>query len=373
MSEENNALLQVSNVVKSYSEDAGLLGLFGGSRRFPAINGISLEIGEGEIVGLTGESGSGKTALARVITGLDKADKGKIIFNGKAVTGTDTDGASIKRNLRYVSEELFSGMTNDPKNKVSRLLYDLIAKYPPADGGPSGNPWVDQVFARVGLKPEYMERFPSQLSGGEKQRLAIARALMLRPRLIVADEPVSNLDVPNRIAVLNLMKQFARQYNIAFLFISQDPSIVRYFVGSQGRTLVMFAGRLIEETPCDDLFERPTHPYTKIVMKTTSAPSPLPAGALDPAGLLREEEEMRLNQLGELPKEISVQSHEIASTKAACPFYKWCPEVFDRCPIETPQLLTVTKRRNAEGQIEPLPESEISDRHKAACFWYMDQ
>ncbi len=372
MSEEKKALLEINEVVKSYSEEAGLLGLFGASKRLSALNGVSLSIGEGEIVGLTGESGSGKSVLARIITGQEKADKGRVVFNGKPVTGTDLDTATIKRNLRYVSEDIFSSMTNDPKNKVGRLMYDLINRYPPADGGPGGTAWADQVFARVGLKPEYMERFPNQLSGGEKQRLAVARALMLRPRLIVADEPVSNLDTPNRIQILNLMKQFGRQYGIAFLFISQDPSIVRFFVG-EGRSAVMFAGRIIETVSSRDLFNRPSHPYTKILMKSTTAPSPLPAGALDPAEMLQQEEEQRFSTIGELPHEISVQAHEIASTGKACPFYKWCPEVFERCSKEQPQLLTVTKRRNANGDIEPLPMNEVDERNKAACFWYMEQ
>jgi ABC-type oligopeptide transport system ATPase subunit len=372
MSQDSKPLLQVTDIVKSFAEEGGLLGLFGGSKRLPALNGVSFSLQEGEIMGLTGESGSGKSALAQVITGQEKADKGKITFNGKPVTGTDLDTSVIKRNLRYVSEEIFTGMTNDPKHRVDKLIYGLINRYPPADGGPSGTAWADEVFRMVGLKPEFMERFPSQLSGGEKQRLAIARALMLRPKLIVADEPVSNLDVPNRVNILNLMKHFGRKYGIAYLFISQDPSIVRYFVG-EGRVGIMFAGRIIETVPARDLFERPSHPYTKILMETTAAPSPNPAGALDPAEILRREEEERLGKVSAIPKEISVQASEFAATRPGCPFVNWCPERFDRCPKETPLLLTVTKRRNASDEIEPLPPEEVNKQHKAACFWYMDQ
>jgi len=372
MTENNKALLEVNKVFKAYSEDGGLLGLFGGSKRIPALNGVSFSLAEGEIMGLIGESGSGKSALARIITGQEKADQGKVIFAGKPVTGTDLDTSAIKRNLRYVSEEIFTGLINDPKNKVQRLIYDLINRYPPADSGPSGKTWADEVFARVGLKPEYMERFPNQLSGGEKQRLAIARALMLRPRLIVADEPVSGLDVSNRTTILNLMKQFGRQYGTAYLFISQDPAIVRYFVG-EGRCAIMFAGRIIEIVPSNQLFDHPTHPYARILLKSTTAPSPLPAGALEPAELLRQEENQRLAQANIVPQEISLQANEIAATKPGCPFYNWCPERFERCPQETPPLLTVTKRRASDGQIVPLPPNEINPNHQAACFHYIEQ
>jgi peptide/nickel transport system ATP-binding protein/oligopeptide transport system ATP-binding protein len=362
-------MLEVHEIVKSYGEEGGLRSLFGGNKRIPALNGVSFTISEGEIMGLTGESGSGKSTLAHVITGQERADRGKILFNGRAVTGTDLDTPTLKRSLRYVSEEIFNGLTNDPKNRVDRLLHDLINRYPPADGGPSGTAWADQVFAMVGLKPEHLERFPNQLSGGEKQRLAIARALMLRPRLIVADESVSNLDVTSRTDLLNLMKHFGRQYGIAYLFISQDPAIVRYFVG-EGRCAVMFAGRIIETISGLDLFEHPSHPYTKILMNSTVAPSPLPAGALDPAEMLHQEEDQRLAGMGELPQEISLQASEIAASHPGCPFYNWCPERFERCSQETPKLLTITKRRSLNGELERLPQNEIAEQHKVACFCY---
>ncbi len=372
MSDDKKVLLEVNDLHKSYGEEGGLLGLFGATKRIPALNGVSVTINEGEIVGLTGESGSGKTAFGRTIAGLEKSDKGKIIFNGKALSTADFETPAVKRQMRYVSEEIFNSMTNDPQNRVDRLMYDLIKRYPPTDGGPGGVAWADEVFAKVGLKPEYMERFPSQLSGGEKQRLALARALMLRPKLIIADEPVSNLDVTNRTSILNLMRHFGRMYGIAYLFISQDPAIVRYFVG-ENRVMLMFAGRVIETVSGRNLFDRPSHPYTKLLIKTTAAPSPAPMGALESAEKLEQFEDSRLEVFGSSPQEMSLQANEIAASKPGCPFYNWCPERFERCPKETPKLLTVTKRRNSSGGIEPLPAAELDEKHKAACFWYIEQ
>ncbi|NWJ97456.1 MAG: ABC transporter ATP-binding protein [Chloroflexi bacterium] len=367
MSAEKRPLLELNEIVKSYGEEGGLLGLFGGHKRIPALSGVSLTLSEGEIMGLTGESGSGKSVLAHIITGQERADRGKILFKDRIVTSVELETPTIKRNLRYVSEEIFKGLTNEPKYRIDHLIYDLIKRYPPTDGNLGGTAWADQVFALVGLKPEHMTRFPHQLSGGEKQRLAIARALMLRPKLIVADEPVSNLDVASRTALLNLMKQFGRQYGIAYLFISQDPAIVRYFVG-EGRCGVMFAGRIIEIISSRNLFEQSNHPYTKLLMKATTAPSPLPAGTLDPAELLHQAEDQSLTKT---PQEISLQASEFASHHPNCPFYNWCPEHVERCLQEAPQLLTVSKRPTLNGEPPRLPEN--IELHKVACFHYTDQ
>lgn len=382
MTEQNAPLLEVVNLTKSYpAEDGGFLsGLLGGtSQRIPALNGVSFTLNEGETLGLIGESGSGKSALARIIAGQEKADKGKVIFRGKAITGmSENELRTLRPHLRYLAEDALTGLTNDPKNRVDHLLFDLAEKYPPSGGG-SVKEAGTRMLHRVGLNDDYLTRFPNQLSGGERQRLALARSLLLRPRLIVADEPVSNLDLTTRTTMLNLMKQLGREYKIAFIFISHDPSMVRFFTGS-GRIAVMFAGRLMEEMPGREIFSRAAHPYTKTLLEVNSAPSPLPGGALDPAMAFTEMERVDANTMpldtleGELSADgnIAASAQLAAANRQGCPFYRWCPENFERCTAETPQLLTVTKKLEGDQYI-PLSPEEIEPAHQAACFRYIDQ
>ncbi len=382
MTEQNVPLLEVVNLVKSYpAEDGGFFsGLLGGSgQRIPALNGVSFTLNEGETLGLIGESGSGKSALARIIAGQEKADKGKVIFRGKSITSmNENELKTLRPHLRYLAEDSLTGLTNDPKNRVDRLLYDLAEKYPPSGGG-SAREAGTRMLHRVGLNEDYLTRFPNQLSGGERQRLALARALLLRPRLIVADEPVSNLDMTTRTTMLNLMKQLGREYKIAFIFISHDPSMVRFFAGT-GRIAVIFAGRFMEELPAREVFNRATHPYTKTLLEVNSAPSPLPGGALDPDMAFTEMERVDANTMpldtleGELSADgnIAASAQLAAANRQGCPFYRWCPENFERCPTETPLLLTVTKKLEGDQYVPLLPE-ELEPGYKAACFRYIDQ
>jgi peptide/nickel transport system ATP-binding protein len=281
--DENSPLLEVTNLVKSYSiaEEGFLGGLFGSStaKRVPALNDVSLTLQEGEILGLTGESGSGKTALGKIIAGVEKADKGQVRFMGQLVTPTaGNEIKKIKRDLRYLSEDHFNNLSPaDPKNKVENLLYDLLDRYV-GKGAERG--WADELLRAVGLEPDVKNRFPHQLSGGQKQRLAIARALTTRPKLLVMDEPVSNLDLNTRTDILRWLKMMAKRLNLAIVFISQDVATVRFFA-EEGRTAVMFGGKIVEIMPTREFFDHATHPYTKTLLQATAAPSPLPAAAYD--------------------------------------------------------------------------------------------
>jgi ABC-type oligopeptide transport system ATPase subunit len=383
MTEEKKPLLEVIDLVKSYpAEEGGFLSnLFGGAgQRIPALNGVSFTLEEGEVLGLTGESGCGKSALAKIISGYEKPDKGKVLFNGKNITAmSENELKTIRRNLRYVPEDAFTGLSSDPKNRVDNLLYDTIQRFPPQDGGAGGKAAANAMLSRVGLGEEYLERFPHQLSGGQRQRLAIARALMLRPRLIIADEPVSNLDLNTRTEMLNLMKRLGREYRTAFIFISHNPSMVRYFTGS-GRFMIMFAGRIMESLTASELFDRSVHPYTKTLLEANPAPSPLPGAALDPALAFSEEERVDQHSLAldTLESEMSAEGSMALSAQLAaanrpgCPFYRWCPERFERCPDETP-LLQTTVSFQKDGNYQPLPQNEIDSQHKAACLRYNGQ
>lgn len=380
---DNKVLLEVSNLVKSYAPEGGFLGIFGSSQKIPALNGVSLTIHEGEVYGLTGESGSGKSALAKAIAGIERPDRGKVLFMGQTVT--EENRARFQGQLRYVSDDLFNGLTpGDPKNRLDKLLYRVSDKFSENSSSKEENrAWANELIRRVGLEPTDLERWPNQISGGQRQRFAIARALVTKPKLIICDEPVSNLDLQYRTQVLNVLKQVGKQYNIAFLFISHNPSEVRYFTET-GSVGVMFAGRIMEQLPGRDLFDKAAHPYTKTLLAANEAPAPVPASALNAqrAFARTELEEADAPHYQTLEAEASDLSAEgsiaaasqlAAANKPGCPFYNWCPERFDRCPQETPQLLTVTRYRSANGEDLPLPAEQIAGNHRAACFHYIEQ
>ncbi len=383
MTDRAEVLLEVTELVKSYTQESGgfLAGLLGGGgQRVPALNGITFQLREGEVLGLTGESGSGKSALARIIAGQEKPDSGKVVFQGKTISAmNENELKSVRGNLRYLAENAFADLTSDPKNRVDRLLYDILERYPAAASRGGGKATANEMLRRVGLGEQYLTRFTSQMSGGEKQRLAIARALMLRPALIVADEPVSNLDLNTRTEMLNLMKRLGKQFKIAFIFISHSPSMVRYFA-TGGQIGVMFAGRVVEWVPTHSFFDRATHPYTRTLLEANPAPSPLPGGALDLSTIFNEEERVEADAtpFRTLEQELSADgniaaSAQLAANRPGCPFTRWCPERFEPCPQITPQLLPVVRRRDESGQYVELLPAEREAEHQAACLRYIEQ
>lgn len=377
--QEGKPLLLVDNLVKTYpAEDGGFLaGLLGSNRRVPALNGLSFSLAEGEVLGIIGESGSGKSALARIITGREKPDQGTVTFMQRNLTTMgEADIKAIRRHLQFISENVFSDLVDRPENKVERLVLDTTKNYA-VEGGRAA---ALDMLEKVGLSEIYLERYTSQMSGGEKQRLAIARALLVRPKLIVADEPVANLDLNTRTQILNLMKRVGRENKTAFVFISHNPSMVRY-LATAGRIATMFAGRIMEIVPGQALFDRASHPYTKTLLQVNPTPSPLPAAAVDVATARHEIERVDENQLpldtleGEMSAEGSMAAAaQIAANRPGCPFYRWCPEHLPRCQTETPRLLTVVRGRHSEtGEYYKLPESEILPEQKAACLVYSQQ
>jgi peptide/nickel transport system ATP-binding protein len=254
------------------------------------VAGVSFEIAAGQTFGLVGESGCGKTTLARLLVGLERADAGSIVFRGTELAGLSRRRLRPSRpGLQLMFQDPFGSL--DPRMRVGDILREplIIQK-----AGRKRSHWrtVARLLTEVGLPADAAGRFPREFSGGQRQRLALARALILQPDLIVADEPVSALDVSVQAQILNLMRKLQRQYGLSYLFISHDLSVVRYMADVIG---VMYRGRLVEVGAAEAVCTRPAHPYTRGLIDAVpvvarggqdrrSGPPPAGEGEPPPAG-----------------------------------------------------------------------------------------
>jgi len=239
-----------------------------------ALDGVSLEVQPGEIVAVVGESGCGKTTLARAVLGLQPMSAGKIVLNGRTVEGTTR---TMARDVGMVWQDPYASL--DPRWKVSKAITEA------ADlAGVKAD--AEELFDRVGLDRRWLDRFPHQLSGGQRQRVAIGRALAAEPPLVICDEPTAALDLSIRAQILNLLKQIQRDRQCSFLYISHDLTTVRFLAD---RVAVMYLGRIVEMGETEEVFENPRHPYTRALMDSAltldnlmSLPDPVPGELPDP-------------------------------------------------------------------------------------------
>ena len=297
-------------------------GLFSG-RTLHAVDDVDLTIGRGEIVALVGESGSGKTTIARMLALLYKPTKGEIYFEGRPLSRL----RSRKQRLSYASDvpmvfqDPFSAF--NPAYRVSHGIRRGIKLHRHGFGRRGRVDEVERVLDEVGLVPPgaVMRKFPHELSGGQRQRIGFAQALAFRPKLIIADEPVSMLDVSIRIGILNLMSELREREGVSFLYITHDVASARYIAD---RVLVMYAGHLVEEGPTEDVIQRPKHPYTQLLLSAV----PDPRAELGLADT---------SDVGEPPR--------VIEPKEGCRFQPRCPYAVARCETETPILRELRPRR----------------------------
>jgi oligopeptide transport system ATP-binding protein len=316
------ALLRAENIEKRFPVRTGLLRRNSGEVR--AVDGVSFTIGAGETVGLVGESGCGKTTLARVLLRLEEAQAGAMIFDGEDALALEGEG--LRRYRRGV-QMIFQDPLSSLNPLISAEAAIIRAWNIHADKAPRAErrERARALLEMVGLNRAQAQRFPHQLSGGQRQRVAIARALALSPRLVVCDEPVSALDVSIQAQVLALLQDLQDRLKVAYLFISHDLAVVRRI---SRRVLVMYLGRIVESGPASDVFERPAHPYTEALLAAIPGSE---AGR-------RTLETRRLLQ-GDPPNP--------ASPPSGCRFRTRCPRAAPLCAQTEPLLATVSEQHAA--------------------------
>jgi oligopeptide transport system ATP-binding protein len=261
-------LLEVTDLVKHFPVKRGLL-IDREVDRVRAVDGVSLSVSRGETLGLVGESGSGKSTLCRAVLQLIKPDSGSVRFEGREIAGLSRRRMRpLRREMQMIFQDPYASL--NPRKRVGQIVAEPLKLQGVAKGGELRGR-VQGLLERVGLSPEHYERFPHEFSGGQRQRIGIARALALQPKLIVADEPVSALDVSIRAQIVNLLDDLQDEFGLAYLFVAHDIGVVRHV---SDRIAVMHDGRIVEQGSADQVCERPKDAYTKKLLAAVPVPDP---------------------------------------------------------------------------------------------------
>ncbi len=287
-----------------------------------AVNGINFGVEAGETFGVVGESGCGKTTLGRALLSLVPKTSGEIFFKGKDIAQLNrAQMRSLRQHMQIVFQNPYAAL--NPRMTVGNFIGEPIRKFFDLSKQ-EVHKRVLTLLESVGLDPRFANRYPHEFSGGQRQRVVIARALATNPEFIVADEPVSALDVSIQAQILNLLKDLKRTYNLTLLFIAHDLTTVRYITD---RVAVMYLGKIVEVATTEKLFAQPQHPYTQLLMASIPLADPH-----------REQQRPHRVLEGEVPSPIVAEDAKQQQQLPACVFYGRCPERMPRCKVETPRL-----------------------------------
>jgi oligopeptide/dipeptide ABC transporter ATP-binding protein len=326
-----DALVSVRNLTKRFPITRGII-FQREIARVHAVEDVSFDIFPGETLGLVGESGSGKSTAARLITKLIDATSGSVVFDGQDITEFSRRRMRpLRREMQMIFQDPYSSL--NPRQTIGQIIG---APYAIQGGERNIRGRVQQLMDRVGLNPEHFNRYPHEFSGGQRQRIGVARALALSPKLIICDEPVSALDVSIQAQILNLLEGLQQDFNLTYLFISHDLSVVRHI---SDRIAVMYLGHIVEVGSAEELYDNPKHPYTASLL------SAVPKGTAGGHN--------RVILAGDVPSPIDPPS--------GCVFHTRCPKarMVTGRPDEVPE--------NCRTEFPPL--GEVESRHLAAC-WY---
>jgi len=322
----SKTVLEVTDLVRHYPLPKD--GIFAPQRYVYALNGVSFKVEKGKSFGIVGESGCGKSTLARNIMALEPTDEGSVkILENEVVGRSFNELRPLRQHFQMVFQDPFGSL--DPHHTVGRIVAEPLTALEAISSADKKNR-VAEVLSSVGLKPTDISKYPHEFSGGQRQRIAIARALITRPALIVADEPVSALDVSVQAQVLNLLRDLQDTYGVTYMFISHDLAVVEYLCDE---VAVMYLGSIVEKGKTEDLFANPAHPYTRILLDAVPKPA---------AGKKRDRIRLTGNVTGQTER------------RAGCAFQDRCPMVAEKCKSETPLL------------------QEVSSEHFAACHFSDD-
>lgn len=327
MADNNTPLLKVEHLHKEFPTGSGFMGGKFSKKVVSAVNDLSFEIRAGETFGLVGESGCGKSTTGRAIMHLDPPTSGKVYFEGRDISKMNKkELKAMRREMQFIFQDPYASL--NPRMTIGEIISEPMVIH--GIGTPEERiERVRELLDVVGLNPEHINRYPHEFSGGQRQRVGIARSFILRPKLIICDEPVSALDVSIQAQVLNLLKDLQKQYGTAYLFIAHDLSVVQHI---SDRVAVMYLGKMVELSDWKSLYAEPNHPYTQALLSAVPIPDPDV-----------QQNRKRIILAGDPPSPIDPPS--------GCRFHTRCPIAQAKCSEEAPEF------------------REIGEGHSCACHY----